>query len=297
MTEPDVDALGAAARAQARDAAEALGLAVSPAHDVGDARELLATFNRIWDVAHESDVMDLGSVVALTHSGNYVGLAHLAGRLIGGGVGFCGPPGAGFHSHVVGVDPAAGGKGVGRAIKLDQRAWCLERGITAMRWTYDPLVSRNAAFNIRKLGAVPESYHEDFYGPMNDAINSGQPSDRMVLRWDLTRDLPAGTGDRAPLPGEPADGIPAVVAVASGDGEPGDFIAPPADHTGEVLIGVPPDIEGLRRRDRDLAARWRMVTREAFGALIGHGWQVTDFRPGHYVLRRDGTPMSREGTP
>lgn len=290
----------AAARTQARAAAEELGLRMSLAGDYADAHLLLDTFTRIWGARHESEVMDLGTLVALVHSSNYVGLAHLDGRLIGGGVGFCGPPGEPFHSHVVGVLPMVVAKGVGRAIKLDQRAWCLEQGVTSMHWTYDPLVSRNAYFNIRKLGALPVAYYEDFYGEMNDGINSGQPSDRMMMRWDLTREIPAapsaeagpadaGPVDAGPVDAGPADDIPDVVSLTADDDAPTTFTAPPSGHGGVVLVGVPRDIESLRRRDPDLAGQWRMVTREAFGTLLDSGWSITDFRAGHYVLRR-GTP-------
>ena len=49
-----------------------------------------------------------------------------------------------------------------------------------MRWTYDPLVSRNARFNLVKLGAVGTEYAVDFYGPMRDGVNDGE-SDRLTV--------------------------------------------------------------------------------------------------------------------
>ena len=45
-----------------------------------------------------------------------------------------------FHSHQVGVRSGGRGTGVGAALKLAQRALCLEQGITEMRWTFDPLL-------------------------------------------------------------------------------------------------------------------------------------------------------------
>lgn len=288
------------ARDDAASAAAELGLRMVAALDAHQAHELLTVLNRVWGARHESGVMDLGSTVALAHSGNYVAQARVDGELVGGGVGFCGPPGAAFHSHVVGVLPTAAPKGSGRAIKLDQRAWCLDRGVTRMRWTYDPLVARNAYFNIRKLGALPVAYHEDFYGEMDDGINTGQHTDRMVVDWDLTRPLPTPVarsaapaehipGSRAAgTPENPADDIPEVVALTATDDAPTRFTPPPADHDGTVLVGVPRDIEQVRRRDTDLAAEWRMATRDAFGTLLDSGWSVHDFRSGHYVFGREG---------
>ena len=43
----------------------------------------------------------------------------------------------------------------------------------------DPLVRRNAAFNLNALGTRAVAFHPDFYGPMGDAINAGDASDRL----------------------------------------------------------------------------------------------------------------------
>ena len=49
--------------------------------------------------------------------------------------------------------PEARGTGIGRAIKLHQREWAAANGIATIVWTFDPLVRRNAWFNIAVLGA------------------------------------------------------------------------------------------------------------------------------------------------
>ena len=56
-------------------------------------------------------------------------------------------------------------------------------------WTYDPLIRRNAYFNLAKLGARPVEYLPNFYGAMDDAINGGTETDRMLVRWELRSDL------------------------------------------------------------------------------------------------------------
>ena len=82
-------------------------------------------------------------------------------------------------------------------MKLAQRASCLDRGIGLVRWTFDPLVARNAHLNIGKLGATCDRFHRDYYGEMTDAVNVGDRSDRLVVRWLLDREpgrraVPAG---------------------------------------------------------------------------------------------------------
>ena len=52
-------------------------------------------------------------------------------------------------------------------------------------WTFDPLVSRNAYFNLAKLGATAAEYLPNFYGGMNDAINGDGDTDRLLVQWDL----------------------------------------------------------------------------------------------------------------
>ncbi|WP_298887841.1 GNAT family N-acetyltransferase [uncultured Serinicoccus sp.] len=246
--------------------------------------EVARLFDRIWSV-QQGTILDRHMMVALVHSQNYVLLASLDGRPVGAAVGFCGPPGRPFHSHIVGVRPEASGHGIGRAIKEHQRRWCLDRGIATMAWTFDPLVARNAHFNIRVLGAFPRHYHEEFYGPMRDAVNAGQASDRMVVRWDL----PTGTpSDRARPPAGAPSSTTAHVALSNQQDEPGGLALDVPPGTTDVLVGVPRDIEGLRRDDPDLALRWRRETRLALESLLANGWQVHDFDDDrHYILRRE----------
>ncbi|NBP52503.1 MAG: GNAT family N-acetyltransferase, partial [Actinobacteria bacterium] len=71
-------------------------------------------------------------------------------------------------------------------LKVAQREWALARGITEIRWTFDPLIARNAFFNLTRLGAVGAVYHADLYGTMTDPVNAGDATDRVEARWDLT---------------------------------------------------------------------------------------------------------------
>lgn len=243
------------ARADAAAALAAAGVSVVEVHDAAGAAELVSVFDRIWGGPGQAGG-DVGMVVALAHSGNYVILARQGGRSVAGGVGFFGPPGAAMlHSHVVGVLTDRIGSGLGRAVKLHQRAWCLERGVTTMSWTVDPLIARNAWFNLRRLGARVVSYLPDLYGAMPDTVNVGHPSDRLYVHWDL----------RAPLP--PADG-------------------PGRPSGGSVRrVEVPPDIETMRAGDPEEALRWRHRVRAELAPLLADGWQVVGFeRPGAYVV-------------
>ena len=77
---------------------------------------------------------------------------------------------------------AAGlGRSVGFALKVHQRAWALQHDATEIAWTYDPLIRRNAYFNLVKLGAWPAEYLPNFYGGMHDQINGGGDTDRVLV--------------------------------------------------------------------------------------------------------------------
>ena len=76
-------------------------------------------------------------------------------------------------------------RGLGFRMKLAHRRLALKKGIRSICWSYDPLQSRNAALNIRRLRALPEEYAEDYYGQFPSLIERGVPSDRFLVRWKI----------------------------------------------------------------------------------------------------------------
>ncbi|HET6503613.1 MAG TPA: GNAT family N-acetyltransferase [Amycolatopsis sp.] len=234
--------------------------------------DLEALFSRVWGASSPQAPFPL--LRALGDTGGMVLGAYLgtgaAARLVGGAVGFrtvTHPHG--LRSHIVGVDTGFQGRGIGTAIKLRQRQWCLDRGITEMTWTFDPLVHRNARFNIARLGAVGHAYHPDYYGRMDDDHNAGLPTDRVLLRWSLTREGPAP---------DPAPGAPVVLAPGP-DGAPGPHLAPGGEP--EVWLRVPRRIDGPAR------LAWRHALRAAMRPRLDEGYRWTAVTTdGCYVLQR-----------
>lgn len=244
-------------------------------------------YRRIWG---ESPV-NLEQLRAMTHAGNYAAGAYRGEELVGACVGFFAAPlGEAMHSHVAGVDDR--GHGVGYALKLHQRAWALAQGLREITWTYDPLVRRNAHFNLVKLGARPREYLVDFYGELADAVNAGQGSDRLLVAWDLTGPEAAAASEGRR--GEPAaDRAPAALAV-SAQGAP----APARTKSGTVLVAVPEDIEQLRRDDPALARQWRHAVRDVLGGLMAGGARVVGLAPGGYVVEQwSPRKLAREESP
>ncbi|MFI9550060.1 GNAT family N-acetyltransferase [Nonomuraea endophytica] len=259
------------------------GLAVRDLHDLKDLQDVAAMFNRIWRPPPGIDAVSLEWLRALSHAGNYVAGAYAGERIVGASVGFLSAPaGQALHSHITGADK---GHGIGFALKLHQREWALARGLDRITWTFDPLVRRNAHFNVAKLGARPEEYLPSFYGVMTDAINGGgDDSDRVLTTWRLAEPGVVAAVGRQPYRMEIRPG--AAVGLGEADGRP----VPGRTDAATVLVAVPEDIEGLRRGDPAAARSWRLAVREVLGGLLAEGGRVTGFhRRCFYVVERGGS--------
>ena len=221
---------------------------------------------------------------AVEHAGGYVVGAYdeAAGRMLAASSGFLalGPDGeVVLHSHISGVVDEAQGRRVGWALKLHQRAWCLERGIQTITWTFDPLVRRNAWFNLGKLGAVGVEYLVDFYGPMADGLNAGEPSDRLFTRWQLLApEVTARAQGSAPA----AEPTGARLLLGDRDGLP--LVAGTAEPGTASLVRLPADIEALRVEDPGAARAWRLAVRAALAPLVDAGGRVTGLTRGGALL-------------
>ena len=259
--------------------------------DLADLEGLAQLFASVWGRPGEppinSDVLK-----ALALSGNYLSGAYADGKLIGGLVGWLGgtpPHDLHLHSHILGVVPGSERHGLGFDLKQHQRRWCLARDVTLMEWTTDPLVRRNAYFNLTKLGAEAPEYLVNFYGQMRDGINAGEESDRLLIRWhlDSERAVAAAAGESLEPDAEmlrdknlSAGSSGAVLAVGS-RGEP---VA--SESSARVLFcQVPEDIVELRRHDPALARSWRVALRDAMTKAMAASYVITGAtRAGWYVL-------------
>jgi predicted GNAT superfamily acetyltransferase len=253
-------------------------IAVRELHEIAEFERVLELYDEIWHFGSGDPPVTLELMCAFAHSGNYVAGAFDGDRLVGGSVGFFAAGGT-LHSHITGTTAR---QGVGLELKLHQRRWALERGLECITWTYDPLVRRNAHFNLAKLGARPQEYLPCFYGVMDDAINQGDESDRVLAVWPLTDPRVEAAVRRVPyLPDVPED---AVVGLG-GDGD-----RPVGGRTDGrvVLVAVPEDIERLRGVDAGAAKAWRHAVRDVLGGLMEEGATVTGFhRKTYYVVERN----------
>jgi len=274
----------------AEAAARASGVTLRELDRPGDGRRVEQLTRVVWGTTEVAPPL----LRAMAHAGAIlVGADDAQGELVGCAVGFIGhADGMHCHSHLAGVLPAVEGRGIGRALKLGQRALCLRIAVAEMRWTYDPLLLRNAWFNLVRLGAVGHAFLPDFYGVMDDLQNRGDRGDRFEVRWWLPSAATgsaaaAATGAAADLGGPRAAAPPRRLLDAvemDGLARP----VPAALEPGELAeVAIPLDYAGLRRLDPALAADWRAAAAQAFARCFQVGLAATSVsRTGVYRFER-----------
>ena len=170
------------------------GIEIRILHAAPEMSSVVDVFQQVWGSVTE--IVRLEMLMAISHAGGYVAAAYDMsqgerdrGRIVGASVALLATHGGkpALHSHVTGILPGVRSSGLGRAMKLHQQQWARERDIEWIVWTFDPLVRRNAWFNIAVLGAEAHQYLPDFYGTMTDAINAGDTSDRLLVAWSVFR--------------------------------------------------------------------------------------------------------------
>jgi len=207
--------------------------------------------------------MDAGTEItpnllqAMVHSGSYLSGAFVDNKIVGAAFAFpATKSGLHLHSHMTAVLDAFRDKGVGYALKIDQWNWAKKQKYSHLSWTFDPLVRRNAKLNIVKLGVDISAYYPNFYGEMQDALNAGDESDRLMVSWSTDIDEPKA----------------------------GQLIAHPKPD--DVLIEIPEDIVAIRAKNQSESMKWRRQVREQFLAAFGKKGKVIGFSVNNeYVVR------------
>lgn len=204
----------------------------------------------VWGVEDTEDPADL--MMVIQHEGGLVAGAFDGERLVGYVFGFPTREPHVQHSHRLAVHPDARGKSLALHLKRYQREWCLARGITLVRWTFDPLRHTNAHLNIARLGAEVSTYHPDYYGVMK-GINAGLPSDRLRADWHLASARAASSANWQP--GKPAEPLP----------------------VHGIRVPIVPDLDRLLSEDYDTALAARLRVRAELTRLFSEGHVIRHY--------------------
>jgi predicted GNAT superfamily acetyltransferase len=285
----DHDSIVAGAHTLAREMAVRAGVEVAELHDPADLAAAARLFKQIWAgaspmVAPELFAAHDGPDTCLT------GAFDKDGTMLGACAAFVAhDPAHGMRfldSHVTAARDGVSA-GVGTALKTHQRAWSIQREIEEIRWNFDPLVRRNAWFNLGRLGARATGFVPDMYGRRDDALSLGLATHRLTVSWGLqtprvVRAL--SQGPAAPNVAALARSGAAVILDVAADNTP---IA--AETNAERrLVRIPDDIIALRRTDIVKATAWSDAIAATLGASVLEGFAISGVtRDGWYALVQD----------
>lgn len=261
--------------------------------------EGMAELEQCVRLQHEVWGDDFGEAVArptlwmIGRTGGIVAGAFAAdSSMLGTLVGFAGwVDGRPIHwSDMLAVRPDARDLGLGRRLKAFQRETLLQRGVSDVYWTFDPLESRNARLNFGHLGVTCREYVRDCYGQSASHLHQGLSTDRFVVHWSLSGDRVRRRMEGEAPPG--AEELAAVPLVNPGGSSAEGLLAVDAE-AAAVRVRIPADIQAVKRRDAEEARAWRAVTRQAFEMYLAAGYEVVELarvsaEHSDYLLRRSG---------
>lgn len=228
---------------------------------------------------------------SIVDGGGYAAAAYEGGRMIGALYGLLSVHGGAaphLHSEMLAVLPSHRGKGLARALKLDQRSFALERSMGLVTWTYDPLRGPNANLNIRRLGGEIAGYAPDMYGSL-PGFSGGWPTDQLLVEWHVAsgrvEEALAGVDEEGRFG---ISGLAEVTSVVLREDGLEDLAGwTPGVSDPMLLLRVPENAQEMRSRDMDLVLRWRFGIREAFQHYLDAGYRVEWFFPQRTPIRRN----------
>ena len=179
-------------------------ITVRPLHSLEEFHRCVQIAREVWSDS-ELDTEPYVTFVIANHTGGQVLGAFDGDTMVGFTKAFVGLHGRTpyLHSHMAAVLPSHRDRRVARQLKLFQREDALGRGIRLIEWTFDPLETKNAHFNINRLGAICRRYIPDFYGITTSPLHRGMPTDRLLVEWHL--DSPRAVAAISDLTPEPRD--------------------------------------------------------------------------------------------
>lgn len=186
-----------------------------------------------------------------------------------------------MYSVMTGVLPAYQNLNVGYRLKLAQRDFALNIGIRLITWTYDPLESLNARFNIGKLGAICSRYRRNFHGNMGGR-NAGLETDRFDVEWWVTSNRVEGRVVKQRRPLNLASLLDAGATLVNEVTFNQENLPVPPAHAiiqpGNLLLAeIPANFQAIKQQNFALAKQWREHGRHLFEALFQNNFMVTDF--------------------
>ncbi len=268
---------------------------IRPAASVADYLACQDAQRLAWGITDDSYVVPLATLVGAQHHGGLVlGAFRDDGSAVGLSFAFLGKVGGRLclYSQLTGIIPDYQRRGLGSRFKLAQREFCRREGINLIAWSFDPLQSKNAHFNIHRLGATSTRLIEDMYGRRTDALNAGTSTDRLIVEWPTTGELADQPAPEAawgtPTPADWAD-YPRLITLRDrpdGAVEPTEVNPSCLRDPFPVLLQIPANVAAIRRDDPPRAEAWSRAVREAFQLAFEAGRVADGFLRDEQPTRR-----------
>lgn len=234
---------------------------IIPVEDPDEIGEIVPVIRSAWGMTEMAQIVK-DTVAAMRFHGGLVLLAKDNGQAIG--MSFSFPARFGnqsyLYSHMTGVIQDRKYSGIGQQLKLRQKEWAIKQGYDLICWTFDPLMALNANLNIGKLGGIARSYIPNFYGNMDDSLNRGNPTDRVVCEWWIKA---------KPLPGT----VPEDIIVPEDESRMNTLIASKTS----FLLRIPDDFIKIKRETPEKAIDMRINYRESFRKIFRSGYVLSGF--------------------
>lgn len=257
---------------------EGAGITIRPVETRAEYEACVELQSETWGRSF-SDIVPVSMLgIAVKMGGICLGAFASGGAMLGFVFGVTGPrDGELAHwSHMLAVRGEARNAGIGRHLKFAQREAVSEMGVETLYWTFDPLVARNAHFNLNRLGATVADFIPDMYGTSDSDLHR-LGTDRFVARWSLKG---GAEGEASPLGGLAGTALPCM-------GGPGcnGTLPPGADL---IEVPVPLDIDALVEGSFEEALAWRRSNGKALSRLFSEGYEIVGFTVGEdygrYIL-------------
>lgn len=203
--------------------------------------------------------------------------------LAGFTVGFLGWDGEKLYhySHVTAVRPEYQNHRLGFRLKTHQRDEVLRQGLDEIRSTFDPLQSRTAFLNVRRLGVVPDRYLLHYYGRLGSGPGESFESDRVHTTWKLADpSVIARLEGKTPSKSEDEARFASSQAIVETELDEHGLRMPTAvqePSSPTAHLEVPFDLGLIQQHVPSALRKWRHATRDAFRAAFDTGYAIEDF--------------------
>lgn len=175
-------------------------------------------------------------------------------------------------SHMLGILPEYRNAGIEKKMKIEQAILAKEMGYEMITWTFDPLQSENAHFNLHKLGAIGTDFKANTYANFNDEFSKSIHSDRIQIMWDIRERCqvkePVHLDETKILLHMNSDTAPVITE---------NYYQHYHKQNDVWFVAIPADYQAIKQRDSALANNWREATKTILKRIFDDGYQANDF--------------------